>query len=572
MGQQYRVPVAGSRNNRVAATNILDAVSGYVGLGVVGVMIVGKTGDGSSKDQRFINCFSESIQDPITGQQTVYCVKRPGFATSITTGAAAIGNALMIWSGQGSGTKVISAFGATNSTLYDSTTSLGAITGKASGITETFVGTAPTLTVSSSDNTGWHLNSDSVTVALTFTGDTHTNTTIDNISSTSGLLVGQTVSGTGIQAGTRIASIDSATQITTTLATTATNAGVTITRSVIGKILDTDFPGNASLTLAGTFAHMDGYACIMDTTGKLWASDLNSVTAWTSTSFGSANSYPDKGVGCVRHRNMIMCFGTQSIEFFYNSGQTPFPFTKNISLTQQVGAVGADAIAQIADTTFWCGSSPQGGLSIFQFDGAISRLSTPEIDTILILAGASNITLTTIRFYGRSFVIVKASNTTLVYCIEEKQWAEWASSAAPWFKVVGVSVGGTQVNYSISKVLTTGIVYTMNPASLTFQDAGVTYTAMMQLDSNDLGTSNRKFWESLRIVGDVQSSTSNIELSYSDDDYESTSTWGNLDLSTNLPIARRLGSSRRRAWILNHSANTPMRIKWLEGVASIGNS
>lgn len=568
----YRIPVAGSRNNRVASINILDSVSGYVGLGIIGSMIVGKTGEGSAKDQRFINCFSETIVDGVTGQSAVYCVKRPGFSATLNTTSAAIGNALMIWSGQGTGTKVISAFGATNSTLYDSTTSLGAITGKATGITETFISASPTLTISSSDNTGWHTDSAAVTGAVTFTGDTHTNTTIDGISSTTGLLVGQTISGSGIQAGTRIASIDSATQITTTLATTATASGVTITRSVIGKILDADFPGNASLTLAGTFAHMDGYAAIMTTNGKLWASDLNSVTGWTATSFDSASSYPDTAIGCIRHRNYLMCFGTESIEFFYNAGLTPFPFARNETMTQRVGAVSYDAIAQIADTTFWCGSSPQGGLSIFQYDGQISRLSTPEVDSVLILAGASNITLTTIRFYGRSFVIVKASNVTMVYCMEEKQWSEWSSSVAPWYKVVGVSIGGTMTNYSISKTLTTGYVYSMSPASLTFKDAGQGYTALMQLEPNDLGTSNRKFWESLRIVGDIQTSTSPIELSYSDDDYVTTKTWGTLDLSENLPIARRLGSSRRRAWILNHSADTPMRIKLLEGQATIGNS
>lgn len=503
MSQTYRVPVAGSRNKRISATNILNSVSGYVGMGIVGIMIVGKSNDASTKDQRFVNCYSETIVDPVTGKQDVYCVKRPGFATAITTGAAAVGTAILVWTGNSSGTNVVSAFGATNSTLYNTTTSLGAITGQATDITETFVGTTPTLVIPSTDNTAWYYD-------------------------------------TGV--------------------------------GVCTKIADVDFPGNAALTLAGSFAHIDGYACIMDTAGKVWASDLNSVTAWTATSFGSANSYPDKGIGCIRHRQFVIAFGSESMEFFYNAGLTPFPLAKSASMTQRVGCVGASAIAQIGDTTFWCGSSPQGGLSIFQYDQGLSRLSTPEIDGILILAGAANITLTTIRFYGRSFVVVKASTTALVYCIEEKQWSEWTSSTAPWYKIVGVSLGGTMVNYCISNTLTGGIVYSMNPASLVYADAGASYTALMQLDSQDLGTGNIKFWETLRIIGDVQSTTSNIELSYSDDDYNTTTVWGNLDLSTNLPIARQLGASQRRAWILNHSDNTAMRIRLLEGTASIGNS
>lgn len=568
----FRVPVAGARNKRISTDMALSGTTGIVGLGIVGFMVVGRSGGSVAKDQRYINCYSEVLPDPITGKSEVYCVKRPGFAASITSGTAEIGNAILIWTGQGTGSKIIAAFGATNSTIRDSTTSLGAITGKATGITETFVSTEATLTISSTDSTGWTTSSSAVTGAVTFTGDTHTNTTIDNISSTTGLVVGQLLTGSGIAANTRISSIDSATAITVSVATTATAAGVTITRTVLGKILDTDFPGNASLTLAGTFAHMDGFAFIMTTNGKLWASDLNTVTGWTATSFGSANSYPDKGIGCVRHRQFIMCFGTETVEFFYNAGLTPFPLAKSQNMTQKVGCVSADAIAQIADTTFWCGSSPQGGLSIFQYDAGISRISTPEIDTNLILAGSSNITLTTCRFYGRSFVVVVASSATFVYCMEEKIWTEWNSSAAPWYKIVGLSVGGTMTNYSISKTLTGGIIYAQSPSSLTFQDAGVTYTATMQLDSMDMGTGARKGWESLRIIGDVQASTSNIELSYSDDDYNTTTVWGNLDLSTNLPVARRLGSSRRRSWILNHSTNTPMRIKALEIQASIGNT
>ena len=500
MSQQFRVPVAGSINNRVSATNILNTVSGYVGMGIVGVMIVGKLTDASSKDQRFINCFSETITDAVTGTPAVYMVKRPGFATSITTATADIGNAILVWTGYSTGDSVIAAFGATNSTIYNTSTSLGAITGKATGITETFVSGVATLTVTSTDSTGWYYD---------------------------------------------------------------------VPTGVMTKIVDADFPGNAGKTLAGTFAHIDGFAIVMDTSGSIWASDLNSVTGWTATSFGSANSYPDKGIGCVRHRNLIMAFGTESVEFWQNSGLTPFPLSRVSNMTQKVGCVSADAIAQIADTTFWCGSSPQGGLSVFQFDGAIGRISTPEIDAILILAGASNISLTTIRVYGRSFVIVKASTVALAYCIEEKMWHEWSSSTAPWYKIVGVSKGTTMVNYCISNVLTTGIVYSMNPSAFVFTDAGVAYTALMQLDNMDLGTSNRKCWEEVRIIGDQQSASSPIQLSYTDDDYQSYTVWGTLDMSQALPRATRLGSSRRRAWVLQHSDNSPMRIRMIEGRASI---
>ncbi len=448
-------------------------------------------------------------------------------------------------------------------------TSLGAITGYATGITETFVSTAPTLLISSSDNTAWNTSSDAVTGALTFTGDTHTNTTLDNISSITGLVVGQLLTGTGFAANTRIASIDSATAVTLTVATTATAAGVTVTRAILGKIVDADFPGNASLTLAGTFAHMDGYAFILTTDGKLWASDLNTVASWTATAFASANAAPDKGVACVRHRNFIVTFGAYSVEFFYNAGLTPFPLAKNVSMTQKVGLVSADALAAIADTLFWCGTTTEGGMSIFSYDAGIARISTPEIDGHLIAVGSEKINLTTLRYFGRSFVQVNAGPFTYAYCIEEKEWYEVVTTTPLTYKCTGVSIGGTLANYAISNS-TSGKLYKMDHANLVFKDDGTAFTARMQLPSDDLGTRKRKFYSSAEVVGDKSPVTSTMTILFSDDDFQSETTAGTVDLSASRPILRRLGSGFRRSWAATHATDCAMRVEALEVGVEVG--
>lgn len=458
----------------------------------------------------------------------------------------------------------------TGTTLGTTSSSLGAITGYATGISETFVSTAPTLLISSSDNTAWNTSSDAVTGALTFTGDTHTNTTIDNISSTTGLVVGQLLTGSGIAASTRIASIDSATAITVDTATTATAAGVTITRAILGKIVDADFPGNASLTLAGTFAHMDGYAFIMTTDGKLWASDLNTVTAWTATSFASANGSPDKGVGCIKHREQIMCFGRNSTEFFYNAGQTPFPLVKNKSAALPVGAISADAIAKIGDTVFWCGSVEEGGLSIFQYDGAIAPISTPEIAAALIVVGTDKISMTTLRYYGRSFVQITAGPYTYAYCVEEKEWFEVETTTPLAYKCAAVQVGGTLANYAVSNVSTSGKVYVMDHSKLVFVDDTVAYTAKVQFPTDDHGTSNTKFYSRMRLVGDKSPVASTATLTYSDDDYQTENTAGTFDLTARNPQLNRLGRGEKRAWSVSHATNCAWRGEVLEGEFEVG--
>lgn len=570
----FRVPLSGPYTTRVAVSNVFGGGSSIIGRGIVGVFIIGGTGVTTNKDQFLVNCYPATVSDPITGRKKIYNVKRPGVATHSTPAAGSIGNQILVWTGQGSGNKIVTAFGATNSTIYDGTTSLGAITGKATGIAESDVGSDARLVISSSDNTGWTTSGTAVTGAVTFTGDTHTNTTVDNISSIAGLVVGQLLTGTGFAANTRIQSIDSATVLTTTVATTATNAGVTITRTILGKIVDPDFPGNAGKTLAGGFSCMDGFAIISTTDGGLWASDLNTLTGWTATSFDTSNAYPDKGVVAIRHAPYILHFGTESLQLYVNAGLTPFPLQKVIHLTKKIGAISAVAVTQISDNTFWAGSTPQGGLSIFHFDGNVNRISVPELDALLVLAGASNISLSAMRMEGRSFVFVQAgTGATIAYCIEEKMWFEMNSSVPWWHKCAGLSVGSSMITYAISTTLTSGKVYKIDPAAQVFTDDGATYPRSIQMAPMDLGTPRTKFWgqdDGIDLIADQEENTAPVRISYSDDDGQSYTTLGFVDMVNPRKHLTRAGASRRRLWVVDESNALPCRMEALAGAAGIG--
>lgn len=199
----------------------------------------------SAKDQQYINALTEVSANPQMGSKSVYCSKRAGSATGTTitsdivitkhyssyfsTQFVASSSAFYTTAGTNLGTLTAPITEANNYVLADSVPSANTNIGILAWVTE--------------DGEGWYLYSDAITTNFpTFTGDTHTNTTIDNITSTTGLYVGQAISGTNIVAGTRIATVASATSITTTIATTGTTAGVTITKEAISLIIDTDFP------------------------------------------------------------------------------------------------------------------------------------------------------------------------------------------------------------------------------------------------------------------------------------------------------------------------------------------
>ena len=132
--QTFRISLAGPYNTRISAVNAADSTSGYVGVGIVGLMVVGQTTQASDKDARYVNCFPHTVSDQITGKKRIYTVKRPGFGTQSTPATGEFGYAILVWTGNGNA--IISGFGATNSTIYNGVTSLGAITGRVNGITE----------------------------------------------------------------------------------------------------------------------------------------------------------------------------------------------------------------------------------------------------------------------------------------------------------------------------------------------------------------------------------------------------------------------------------------------------
>src|SRR3990167_10699146 len=103
----------------------------------------------TADDQRFINFIPMKSINPFTNKERFRLIKRPGFKAYSTPSAGNIGTAAHVFEGTGDGTNIISAFGATNSTIYDNTTSKGDITGRARGFTEVdFTGTATVITAS----------------------------------------------------------------------------------------------------------------------------------------------------------------------------------------------------------------------------------------------------------------------------------------------------------------------------------------------------------------------------------------------------------------------------------------
>jgi hypothetical protein len=569
-----------------------------------------RTVDGSatltaSQDQRFLNCVFTAGQNAATGRPVVYVEKRPGWTVESIVAANNVSTGLIKTDSFNS---VISAFGSTNSTIYDGQVSVGAITGRAMYFTETLISSVGYVLIKSSDGTGWYYTSDAKS-QTSYTGDTHTNTTVDNIASTAGMYSGQAISGSGIQAGTRIASVDSSSQITLDTAATATAAGVTLTKTPIAKILDADFVTTGSTVSA--FVEMDGYVFYANADGYVYNSDLNSVSAYTSTGKVAAQMAPDPPNAVARHKNLVIGWGHSSMEAFYNAGNASgSPLTRAVQFFSRVGALDQRSVATLADDIYFVGSAKYGDVSVMRLRNlAPQPVSTPAVNKILgtVVSTGGYVYLSAFQLGGHPYVAAFATIGTddtdlllletgeellletsdsivlemdpnasasfarmLVYNAALDVWSEWDCDEATY--VAGIGSGGVNQVIATSRVKTDGKVYTIKPASggEAHRDDGSTYSMEIRTARIDHGTEYRKFVKCVRLVADDQSSGT-VTLEASDDDYDSWVTLGTFDLTKKDKRIYRCGSYRGgRAYRLTHSADAAFRAEALEIEYDIG--
>jgi hypothetical protein len=447
-------------------------------------------------------------------------------------------------------------------------------TGDAKYITEVSLSGSTYWLISAEGGTGWYVPNDALSVSTSFTGTTtNGSAVVTSVSSTDGLYIGQLLSGTGIASGARILTIDSGTQITMTLNATASGS-VTITRQHMAKIIDADFPSTAT----GPFVELDGYVFIGTSTGRIYNSDLNSITAWTSTNWIAVNMEADASIALSKAKNQIVAIGRNHIEFFYNAGN---PSGSPLGRTEQavipIGSYSTDNIVRFRDKTFFIGQdSGYENAGVWMLSGfEVNRLSTIPLTRMLsqnsATLNADTIVLSAFEHQGKQFVYFGMGDSSnlkadYLYCLESKEWVE---AGYPYLMKFSEGLNAIALNS------TSGIVYSADPLTPTYRDVGsASYTATIQTSSVDWDTSLRKTDRDIVLVCDQQTSgTATLETN--DNDYDSSSwvTRGTFDLTQHRPKIPRGGSYKgRRAYRITHSANTPFRCEALEIEVDVGST
>ena len=326
--------------------------------------------------------------------------------------------------------------------------------------------------------------------------------------------------------------------------------------------------------------YLDTYTVIASPNGEIYTSNANDPTTWNALNYITAEAEPDQLVGIGKHLNYIVTFGQWSIDWFYDAGTYPgSPLAVAAPYHIELGCANGDSIVSFENIIVWVGTSRDAGPSVYAISGtAPTKISTPFIDRILQNSTLADIRAYSLRINGHTFYVLTLAdlNVTIVFDVNEKVWTQWtmwaigdAGSGVPG--IYGEQYFRPSFFTQISDTYyllddDNGTLYTMSDHVYNDSGAPIYYRAVT--DIIDGGTTKRKFFNRLEIVGDKVPAVMNIR--HTNDDYKNWSPYRSVNLDKQRPQVYQSGAARRRAWEFLCTDNQPLRLLAAEVDFDIG--
>lgn len=343
------------------------------------------------------------------------------------------------------------------------------------------------------------------------------------------------------------------------------------TTNVVTEITDVDFPTPHQVTPV----FMDGYLFIMKDTGEIYNCDVGDITSWNATNFIEAESFPDAGIAISRQNNLLVAFSETSTEFFYDAANTSgSPLAPATQYIKQYGLASVGSIAQEESMLVFVAKSGTGNSFIVANEGTKDTIiSNSAIDRIINAEGSDIIDSWgyLVRQLGHIMYVLNLplQSRTLVYDFTMSMWHEWNWQDSSDVQGVMPFVQSMESDNGLFFLhQADGYIYEMRFDL--YQDGNSKpINVSIQTSRYDGDSAKVKFCSRMEIIGDYQTTSNDLTIYWSDDDYKTWSSARTVDLSDRTYLYQ-LGSFRRRAFLLIHTANTRLRLEAIEMDLEVG--
>ena len=150
------------------------------------------------------------------------------------------------------------------------------------------------------------------------------------------------------------------------------DAEVGIACDGVFHVIDTSGTTVSTVDLSGldtgtlvSLSGLDGYFILAFDNGEFFVTNIDNATTIDGLDFDKAESHPDSLTSTAVWGRDVALFGTNSTEFWQNTGASPFPFERTAAMS--VGCYAAASVIEIvivrpdagaADNIIWAATSP----------------------------------------------------------------------------------------------------------------------------------------------------------------------------------------------------------------------
>jgi len=166
---------------------------------------------------------------------------------------------------------------------------------------------------------------------------------------------------------------------------------------------------------SSTVTYQDGYLIFNRVgTGQFFLSELLDIS-FDPLDYATVEGQPDNLVALISDHRELFLFGTDTIEVWYNSGASDFPFERNQGAFIEKGCGAPYTIAKQNNTIYFVGSD----LMVYQMTGYTPvRISSHAVEKTLKSVDISDAFAYTYQSEGHLFYVLTIPKSKLTWCYD----------------------------------------------------------------------------------------------------------------------------------------------------------
>ena len=162
---------------------------------------------------------------------------------------------------------------------------------------------------------------------------------------------------------------------------------------------------------------LDGYLIVMDEDGIIYNSAVDDPTTFPALAFVEAERENDKGVYLGKHHNHAVAFGTRTIEFLYDAGNTSGSIlNRREDIMHNIGCASGLGVWENGDVIYFIGSKQTGQLQVWKLENfQVRPVSSNTLNSYLTQAITNeglNVVLNGLSAMGNDTLLFTIYNLT----------------------------------------------------------------------------------------------------------------------------------------------------------------